>query len=131
MPNSARIDELQKKFYENPRRYFAPLADEYRKAGDLQGAIELCRTHLAQQPGHMSGHIVLGKALYEGGELDEARETFETALGLDPENLIALRHLGDIARQQGDAYGARQWYQRVLDADPRNDEIAAQIQLLD
>ena len=49
MPNSARIDELQKKFYENPRRYFAPLADEYRKAGDLQGAIELCRTHLAQQ----------------------------------------------------------------------------------
>lgn len=131
MPNSARIDELQKKFNENPRRYFAPLADELRKAGDLQGAIELCRSHLAQQPGHMSGHIVLGKALYEGGELDEARQTFETALGLDPENLIALRHLGDIARQQGDAYGARQWYQRVLDADPRNEEIAAQIQLLD
>jgi tetratricopeptide (TPR) repeat protein len=79
----------------------------------------------------MSGHIVLGKALYEGGELDEARQTFETALGLDPENLIALRHLGDIARQQGDAYGARQWYQRVLDADPRNEEIAAQVQALD
>src|SRR5215217_5181765 len=131
MPTSARIDELQKKFNENPRRYFAPLADEYRKAGDLQAAVDLCRTHLAQQPGHMSGHIVLGKALYEGGDLDEARNTFETALGLDPENLIALRHLGDIARQQGDAYGARQWYQRVLDADPRNEEIAAQIDLLD
>ena len=131
MPGSARVDELQKKFNENPRRYFAPLADEYRKAGDLQAAIDLCRTHLAQQPGHMSGHIVLGKALYEGGDLDEARLTFETALGLDPENLIALRHLGDIARQQGDAYGARQWYQRVLDADPRNEDIAAQIEALD
>src|SRR5687768_14758378 len=97
MPNSARIDELQKKFAENPRRYFAPLADEYRKAGDAATAIEICRAHLAQQPGHMSGHIVLGKALYENGSLDEAQQTFETALALDPENLIALRHLGDIA----------------------------------
>lgn len=131
MASSARIDELQKKLNENPRRYFAMLADEYRKAGDPVAAIELCRTYLAQQPGHMSGHIVLGKALYETGDLAGARETFETALGLDPENLIALRYLGDVARQQGDPYGARGWYQRVLDADPRNDEVAALIRQID
>ena len=39
MSTAARIDELRKKFEENPRRYFAPLANELRKAGDLvQGA---------------------------------------------------------------------------------------------
>ena len=124
MANSARIDELRKKFDENPRRYFAPLANEYRKAGDLEQAIFICQEYLPQQPGHMSGHIVHGQALYDLGRTDEAKVAFETALSLDPENLIALRHLGDIARQMGDTDSARMWYQRVLEADPRNEEIA-------
>ena len=124
MASSARIDELRKKFDENPRRYFAPLANEYRKAGDLEQAIFICEEYLPQQPGHMSGHIVYGQALFELGRHAEAKTVFETALSLDPENLIALRHLGDIARQAGDNDAARVWYQRVLEADPRNEEIA-------
>src|ERR1041384_6173421 len=113
MASSARIDELRKKFDENPRRYFAPLANEHRKAGDLDEAIALCRTHLPQQPGHISGHVVLAQALYEARQHDESRHVFEQALDLDPENLIALRYLGDIARERGDLGGARGWYQRV------------------
>src|SRR5213078_2625084 len=124
MGSSARIDELRKKFDENPRLYFAPLANEYRKAGDLEQAIFICQEYLPHQPGHMSGHIVYGQALFEAGRADEARSVFETALTLDPENLIALRHLGDIAQRSGDAAAARSWYQRVLEVDPRNDEIA-------
>lgn len=124
MVSSARIDELRKKFDENPRRYFAPLANEYRKAGDLEQAVFICQEYLPQQPGHMSGHIVYGQTLFEIGRHDEAKLVFETALSLDPENLIALRHLGDISHQTGDLTAARNWYQRVLEADPRNDEIA-------
>ncbi|MBL0172625.1 MAG: tetratricopeptide repeat protein [Gemmatimonadaceae bacterium] len=130
MSTAARIDELRKKFEENPRRYFAPLANEYRKAGDLSQAIALCREHLPKQPGHMSGFIVFGQALYESGELEEARTVFEQAIDLDPENLIALRHLGDIAQAMGDESSARRWWGRVLDADPRNDDIAAQLATL-
>lgn len=131
MATSARLDELKKKFDESPRRYFAPLANEYRKLGDLTQAIALCRAHLPNQPGHVSGHIVLAQALYEARELGEARSTFEAALDLDPENLIALRYLGDIAREQGEPQQARTWYERVLDADPRNDEIAGLLVELD
>src|SRR5437763_301421 len=127
MASTARIDALKKKFDENPRRYFAPLANEFRKAGDIEQAIVICEEFLPQQPGHMSGHIVYGQALYEAGRLPESRTVFETALGLDPENLIALRHLGDIAHSQGDESAARLWYARVLDADPRNEEIQALI----
>ena len=82
MVSSPRIDELKKKFDENPRRYFAPLANEYRKAGDLEQAIQLCRAYLPQQPGHMSGHIVFGQALFESGHFDESKGVFETALTL-------------------------------------------------
>ena len=92
-----KLRELQEKFDENPRRYFAPLANEYRKGGQPKRAIEICRAHLAQMPGHMSGQIVFGQALFEAGEWDEARAVFGRALALDPENLIALRSLGDMA----------------------------------
>src|SRR5436189_353422 len=131
MASSPKIDELRKKFEENPRRYFAPLANEYRKAGEIDQAIAICREYLPQQPGHMSGHIVYGQALYEARQFDESKTVFETALTLDPENLIALRHLGDIALIIGDADGARSWYRRVLEADPRNEEIQAQLARLD
>src|SRR5689334_22349853 len=131
MSGTSRIDELRKKFDENPRRYFAPLANEYRKIGDFEQAIFICQEFLPQQPGHMSGHIVYGQALFESGRHDEARSVFETALALDPENLIALRHLGDIARAHGDTETARAWYRRVLESDPRNDEIAGILASLD
>jgi len=120
-----RLRELQEKFEENPRRYFAPLANEYRKGGQPKRAIEICRAHLAQMPGHMSGQIVFGQALFEAGEWDEARVVFERALTLDPENLIALRTLGDMALQAGNTSDARTWYARLLDADPKDAAVIA------
>src|SRR5712671_2481541 len=120
-----RLRELQEKFEENPRRYFAPLANEYRKGGQAKRAIEICRAQLAQMPGHMSGQIVFGQALYEAGEFDEARQVFGRALALDPENLIALRSLGDMSLQSGNTAEARTWYTRLLDADPKDTTVIA------
>jgi len=131
MANSALIEDLRKQFAENPRRVFARLANEYRKSGDLDVAIEICRAHVPLQPTYISGYIVLGQALFERGQPDEARSTFETALSLDPENLIALRQLGDIARASGDLDAARGWYHKLLEVDPQNDDIAAQLEALD
>src|SRR3954467_12269774 len=126
-----RLRELQEKFEENPRRYFAPLANEYRKGGQPKRAIEICRAQLAQMPGHMSGQIVYGQALYEAGEFDEAREVFERALTLDPENLIALRTLGDMSLQSGDTVQARSWYTRLLDADPKDAAVVTLVAEID
>lgn len=121
---NARLEELRSKFQENPRRYFAPYANELRKTGDAAQAISVCRAHLTTQPGHVSGHIVLGQALYEAGSGHEARDVFTAALDLDPENLIALRTLGEIAQVNGEFGAARQWYERLLEADPRNGDVS-------
>lgn len=126
-----RLRELQAKFDENPRRYFAPLANEYRKGGNPKRAIEICRAHLAQMPGHMSGQVVYGQSLFEGGEYEEARKVFEGALLLDPENLIALRSLGDLSLQAGDTAQARSWYTRLLEADPKDAAVIALIAVID
>jgi len=126
-----RLRDLQAKFDENPRRYFAPLANEYRKAGNPKRAIEICRAHLSQLPGHMSGQVVYGQALFEGAEYDEARKVFEGAIVLDPENLIALRALGDLALQAGNSHEARTWYSRLLDADPKDAAVIALVAEID
>src|SRR5437773_5197240 len=126
-----RLRELQEKFEENPRRYFAPLANEYRKGGQPKRAIEICRAQLAQMPGHMSGQIVFGQALYEASEFEEARKVFGTALALDPENLIALRTLGDMSLQSGNTTEARSWYTRLLDADPKDTAVIALVSEID
>jgi tetratricopeptide (TPR) repeat protein len=126
-----RLRELQTKFDENPRRYFAPLANEYRKGGQPKRAIEICRAQLEQMPGHMSGQIVYGQALYEAGEFEESRQVFERALTLDPENLIALRSMGDMSLQAGNTTEARKWYSRLLDADPKDTAVIALISEID
>lgn len=126
----ARLDELERKFEENPRRYFAPLANEYRKAGDAAKAAELCRSQLPDVPGHISGHIVLGQALFDSGDFAGARAALETALALDPENIVALRYLGDIARNTGDGDEAERWYARTLEADPYNEAATQGLQAL-
>ncbi|HWL40194.1 MAG TPA: tetratricopeptide repeat protein [Gemmatimonadaceae bacterium] len=126
-----RLRDLQAKFEENPRRYFAPLANEYRKGGNPKRAIEICRAHLAQMPGHMSGQVVYGQALFEGAEFEEARKVFEGAIVLDPENLIALRSLGDLALQAGNTEEARTWYNRLLEADPKDTAVIALVAEID
>jgi len=126
-----RLRELQEKFEQNPRRYFAPLANEYRKGGQPKRAIEICRSQLSQMPGHMSGQIVYAQSLYECGEFEEAKQVFERALTLDPENLIALRSLGDMSLQSGNTADARQWYSRLLEADPHDAAVIALVSEID
>lgn len=123
MAENSRIEDLRKRYHENPKRFFAPLANEYRKAGFLDRALLLCQKHVPEQPENMNGLVVFGQTLFESGNTAEAQEPFERALKLDPENLIALRHLGDIARLGGDVPTAKQWYERVLELDRRNDEV--------
>ncbi|MBA3854142.1 MAG: hypothetical protein C0503_06990 [Gemmatimonas sp.] len=123
MADNSRVEDLRKRYHENPRRFFAPLANEYRKSGMLDRALLLCEKHVKEQPENMNGLVVYGQTLFELQQTEAAREPFEQALKLDPENLIALRHLGDIARLLGDLATAKSWYERVLELDRRNDEV--------
>ena len=131
MDGTNRIDELEQKFIENPRRYFAALANEYRKAGNPHQAIAICRAHLGQLPGHMSGQIVYGQALFEAGEYDQAQTVFENALAMDRENLVALRHLGDLALRKGETAAARQWYAKILEIDPKDAAVISLVNEID
>ena len=129
--SSARFADLQRKYEENPRRFFAPLANELRRSGNARRAAEICREYLAHLPEHLSGHVVLAQALADLGDRDEARSAFERVLVLDPENVVALRALGDMDAQLGERDQARGWYERLLQVDPRDGEVTTRLATLE
>src|SRR5690242_7221233 len=94
---TSEITELKKKLEENPDSLaFAPLADAYRKQGNLEEALQICRKGLERHPNNTSGRVVLGRDYREQGKADAAVSEFKKVLDLDPENLMAHSFLGSL-----------------------------------
>jgi tetratricopeptide (TPR) repeat protein len=104
MAENPRIEELRRRVQEDPASIaFAALAEEYRRQGRYEEAIETCLAGLQRHPAYMSARVTLGRSLVETGALDEAKEQFETVLKSAPENLAAIRGLAQIHERQGHA----------------------------
>ena len=125
MAYTSEIEKLEKRWAENPKgRNFAPLADAYRKAGELDRALELCTAGLERHPDYVSAHIVFGRCLIDQKNDAGAAAVFRKVLALDPENVLALKILADIA-ERGSRYDeAAEWLGRLLSADPMNGDAA-------
>ncbi len=131
MASSSEIEKLERRYAENPDgRFFAPLADAYRKANQLDRALELVRAGLTKHPDYLSAHIVLGRCLLDKGTDAEAAATFQGVLGMDAENIIALKSLSEIAERGGRLDEARSWLQKLLAVDSMNAEAEADLQRL-
>ena len=125
MVYTSEIEKLEKRWLENPKgRNFAPLADAYRKAGELDRALDLCKAGLELHPDYVSAHIVFGRCLMDQKNDPGASDVFRKVLALDPENVLALKILADIA-ERGHRYDeAVDWLTRLLAADPMNGDAA-------
>jgi len=125
---ATELETLQRKHAEYPEgRYFVPLANARRKAGDLDRAEALLRDGLEIHPDYLSAHIVLGRCLEDRGNGREAEEQFQRVLSRDPQNLVALKHLGEIAARDGRRDDAARWYRELIGADPMNDGARARL----
>ena len=80
---------------------FAALAEEYRRLGRHEEAVEICRSGLQRHPAYLSARVTLGRALIEIGDYEAAREELETVLRSAPENLAAIRGLALIHERLG------------------------------
>lgn len=99
-------------------RAFAPLADAYRRKGDLDEAISLVEDGLARLPDFSPGHLVAARILRARGDLEAAREALDHLLELDSENVLALLERAELARDTGDREGAILGLRRLLSLDP-------------
>ncbi len=128
---SAEIETYERKHAEQPEgRYFVPLANAYRKSGQLEQAEDVLREGLKHQPDYLSAHIVLGRVLRERGVATDAESEFRHVLDADPQNLVALRSLGEIAAAGGRDQESAGWYERLLAVDPLNEDARAALDTL-
>src|SRR5471032_2209882 len=102
MADNARIDDLRRRVQKDPGSIaFAQLAEECRRAGECQEAVEICRAGLAVHPGYLSARVTLGRALLEINALEEAQTEFAQVLKGAPENLAAIRGLAETYHRRG------------------------------
>ena len=102
MPDPSRIDDLKRRVRQDPGSIaFAQLAEEYRRGGLLEDAIETCRAGLAVHPGYLSARVTLGRALLESGAFEAGQEELCQVLAVAPENLAANRALAEASLRAG------------------------------
>jgi hypothetical protein len=75
---------------------FGGIAERFRRAGDLDRAIALCRDGLKKFPNQLSARATLGWSLLDKGEYDQARAELEQVLRRAPDNLAAIRGLAEL-----------------------------------
>src|SRR5581483_4569935 len=122
-PSTSEINELKKKLEENSDSLvFAPLADAYRKQGNLEEAFLVCKKGLDKHPNYTSARVVLGRIYQEQGKTDQAVGEFKKVLETDPENLMAHSLLGAIYVEKGDHQSAIEEYQKILTLNPDDEE---------
>jgi tetratricopeptide (TPR) repeat protein len=121
MIDSQRIDDLRRRVQKDPASIaFAQLAEECRRGGQADEAVEVCRAGLAIHPAYLSARVTLGRALIELNQLGEAMEELTTVLKSAPENLAAIRGTAEIHHRRGELSEALAQY-RVALGLARND----------
>ena len=117
------IEKLREKVEKDPNsKLFVPLAEEYKKEGMLDEAVEILQKGLERQPSYMSARVSLGKIYLERGQLAEARIEFENVIKAIPDNLYAHKKLSEIYRNTGERDLAIKASRAVLKLNPMDDE---------
>ncbi len=132
MAGNPRIDELRKKLDKEPgSRLFAQLAEELRKDGDLEDAIQVAREGLQKHSNYPSARMTLGRALFDTGDWSAARAEFELVLRGAPDNILASRLLAESLESLGDIPAAIARYKKTLALAPGDKQVLARLEALE
>ncbi|HET8648977.1 MAG TPA: tetratricopeptide repeat protein [Gemmatimonadales bacterium] len=129
MASISEIEKLERLRNENPSGLtFAPLAEAYRKNGEISRALELLGPGLELHPDYIPASIVLGRCHLDLGDDPAAEQAFDRVLTLDAENVIALKALSEIAERAARFDDAEQMLERLLAVDRSNEEAMGHLQ---
>ena len=126
------IERLKERVNKDPNsKLFVPLAEEYKKIGMIDEAIETLMNGLDKHPSYMSAHVSLGKIYLDKGKLDEASSEFEKVVSAIPDNLYAHKKLAEIYRALSMRERAMEEFKMVLKLNPLDWDAEKNLALLE
>jgi len=96
-------------------------------AGRFDEGIAKARQALAEDPGILEGHMLLGNFLARAGRRTEAITAYKQALALDPEHRESLFRLALAYKDEGRLADARAGFERARALDPQNGRVLWQL----
>jgi len=131
MADTSRLDDLRRRVQADSSSIaFAQLAEECRRAGSYEEAVEVCRAGLAIHPAYVSARVTLGRALIELDRLDEAESELSLVFESVPDNLAAIRGLAGVHRRRDDLDQALFYYNHALELAPRDPDLELTVETL-
>lgn len=119
------LERLKERVDRDPSsKLFVPLAEEYKKAGMFEEAVDVLMKGLERHPNYMSARVSLGKIYLDKGMLNEASQEFKKVVSVIPDNLYAHKKLAEIYKNLDDKNKAIEELRVVLRLNP-TDEVAA------
>ena len=119
------LERLKERVNKDPSsKLFVPLAEEYKKAGMFEEAVDVLMKGLERHPNYMSARVSLGKIYIEKEMLNEAGQEFEKVVSVIPDNLYAHKKLAEIYKNLHNRNKAVEELRVVLRLNP-TDETAA------
>ena len=126
------IERLKEKLSKDPNsKLFVPLAEEYKKAGMYDEAVDVLTQGLERQPGYLSARVSLGKIFIERSKLDEAKAEFEKVIAVIPDNLYAHKKLAEIYKELGEKEKAAKAFKTVLQLNPLDEWAATSLSAIE
>ncbi len=103
-------------------RAFAPLADAYRRRGDLEEAQSIVEDGVERHPDFTSGHLVAALVARDRGDRRAAGAHLDRVIELDPENVTALLERSQLALSSGAREAGLTDLREVLRLEPKHGE---------
>jgi len=130
--DTSEIVKLTERISKDPKsKLFVPLAEEYKKIGDIEMAIHVLSEGLKNNPVYVTARSLLGRLLYENGDLVAAQKEFEEVVKAIPDNLLAQTKLGELYSLQNHHTEALKHYRIALALNSSDKSLAALVSKLE
>ena len=116
-----RVQHFERILRDNPKsRAFAPLAEAYRKNGQLEKALEVALKGVEANSDYQGGKVALSRVLVDLNQIKEAKKNLEEVVKVEPDNILALRILGKVCIQLKDYQKAIEVYTCIKAFQPED-----------
>lgn len=129
--NEYLISSLEQQWKQDPKsRVFFRLAEELRKGGALERAMEVCQAGIQHHPDYVPALVCLGRCRLQLGLRAEAEQIFRQVISRTPDNPHALNGLATICKEAGRFEEALVYFEALAIHEPNNEAVLEEIEAL-